>query len=42
MKQIKKVFADGISLPDPIQEMKKRRDAYCFTLGITPEFVEQH
>ena len=35
MKQIRKIFADGISLPDPQEEVKKRREAYCLTLGIT-------
>jgi len=42
MKQIKKVFADGISLKDPMEEVTTRRDAYCLTLGISLEFLEQH
>ena len=42
MKQIRKIFADGISLPDPVEETKKRRDAYCLTLGITKQFIEEY
>lgn len=42
MKQIKKVFADGISVKDPTEEVAVRRDAYCLTLGISLDFLEQH
>lgn len=42
MKQIKKVFADGIELEDPQEEVQLRRAAYCLSLGITPEFLENH
>ena len=42
MKQIKKIFADGISLPDQEQEMMVRRDAYCLTLGITKQFLDEY
>jgi len=42
MKQIKKVFADGIRLEDPQEEIGTRRAAYCLTLGISPQFLSEH
>ena len=42
IKQIKKVFADGITMKDTKEELQTRRDAYCLSLGISLDFLEQH
>ena len=42
LKEIKKVFADGISHDDPEQTCSIRRQAYCLSLGITPEFLRDY
>ena len=42
LKEIKKVFADGISHDDPEHTCSIRRQAYCLSLGITDEFLREH
>lgn len=40
-KQIKKIFADGIKMEDPLEECSVRQSAYCFSLGLSPEFLRE-
>ena len=42
LKEIKKVFADGISHDDPQLTCSIRRQAYCLSLGISAEFIRDH
>ena len=42
MKQINKVFADGIKLEDPLEECSVRQAAYCLSLGISPDYLREH
>jgi len=36
------VFADGIKIEDENEEVATRRAAYCLSLGISTEFINQY
>lgn len=42
MKQVDKVFADGIQLEDELEECSVRQYAYCYSLGLSPEYIHSH
>ena len=43
VKQIKKFFADGIKIDNnPEEEASLRKSAYCLSLGLSPQFLEEH
>ena len=42
VKRIKKIFADGISIEDVMEQAQVRKDAYCLSLGLSARFLEEY